>query len=76
MLPARVEPPATVEDTPDGFCMPSNFSSYGPVLPGKSSQDDNEDMALDLPTPRSHASEDPAHGTGPPDPAIVAQFKE
>eukprot|EP00973_Karenia_brevis_P059521 8287764-Karenia_brevis.AAC.1 len=24
-LPARVEPPATMEDTPDGFCMPSNF---------------------------------------------------
>eukprot|EP00973_Karenia_brevis_P086468 11991546-Karenia_brevis.AAC.1 len=33
-------------------------------------------MALDLPTPRSHVSEDHAHGAGPPDPAIVAQFKE
>eukprot|EP00973_Karenia_brevis_P057151 7950685-Karenia_brevis.AAC.1 len=33
-------------------------------------------MALDLPTPRSHASDDAAHGTGPPDLAIIAQFKE
>eukprot|EP00973_Karenia_brevis_P062726 8721522-Karenia_brevis.AAC.1 len=34
--PARVEPASVIEPPPNGFCLPSNFSHYGLVLPRNS----------------------------------------